>query len=199
MRPHHGLAALLLVLAGCSAPLASDTVAPGQASAAATPHSRASGAPAATGPAFDHRDPGDSRAVLPDPISRALQTDALVLDCPGGVDRGRSLFARDWVGVHRADLDSDGRDEWILNGLHPCLRQQADDHAYWWVYAGEPATGSLRLLARALQGRALEVLPGDRGDLADLRMHLLNGRGEPLQLDLASDGARYVPAGHTEP
>lgn len=199
MRPHHGLAALLLVLTGCSAPLASDTAAPGRASAATTPHPRASGAPAATGPAFDHRDPGDSRAVLPDPISRALQTDALVLDCPEGVDRGRSLFARDWVGVHRADLDSDGREEWILNGLHPCLRQQADGHAYWWVYGGEEDAGTMQLLARALQGRVLEVLPGRHGGMADLRMHLVNGRGEPLQLDLASDGARYVPMGRLEP
>src|SRR5690606_8281594 len=122
MRPQHGLAALRLVLAGCSAPLASDTAAPGRAPAATTPHPRASGAPAATGPAVDHRDPGNARAVPPDPIGRALQADALVLDCPEGVDRGRGLFARNGVGVHRADLDSDGREEWILNGLPPWLR-----------------------------------------------------------------------------
>lgn len=199
MRPRHGLAALLLVLAGCSAPLASDAVSPGRASTAATSHSHASGIPASTGPAFDHRDPGDSRAALPDPISRALQTDALVLDCPQGVGGGRSRFARDWVGVHRADLDSDGSDEWILNGLHPCLRQEADDHAYWWIYGGEEDAGTMQLLARALQGRVLEVLPGRHAGMADLRMHLVNGRGEPLQLDLASDGARYVPMARLEP
>jgi len=198
MRPHHGLAALLLVLTGCSAPLANDTGAPGQASAAAS-HSRASGAAAGAGLAFDHRDPGDSRATLPDPISRALQTDALVLDCPEGVDGGRSLFARDWVGVHRADLDSDGSEEWILNGLHPCLRQEADDHAYWWIYGGEEDPGTMRLLARALQGRVLEVLPSRTDGMGDLRMHLVNGRGEPLQLDLASDGTGYVPAARVDP
>src|SRR5690606_37250794 len=64
-----------------------------------------------------HRDPGDTSVALPDAILRALQTDELVLGCADGVTDGRSRFARDWVGAHRIDLDADGGDDWILNGL----------------------------------------------------------------------------------
>ena len=198
IRLHHGFAALLLVLAGCSAPVGHDAAPPVQAPASGNPDAAAARRGAVDGLALDHRDPGDATMALPDAISRGLQTDALVLDCPGGAAGGRSRFARDWVGVHRVDLDSDGSREWILNGLHPCLRQQADGHAYWWVYVGE-GTGAPRVLARALQGRVLEVLPGGHGGVADLRMHLVNGRGEPLQLDLVNDGTGYVPAARVEP
>lgn len=197
-------AALLLLPSGCSASPEGT-----EATHAATPRpAAATGTPAApeTAPeaaaaavVLDHLDPGDAEAPLPDAISRALQTDALVLDCPEGVADGRSRFARDWVGVHRVELDAKGPAEWVLNGLHPCLRQQADDHAYWWIYTADPESGALRLLARALQGRRLEVRPSHHAGMADLRMHLVNGRGEPLQLDLASDGRRYVPAGQLQP
>lgn len=145
-----------------------------------------------------HRDPGDTSAALPDAILRALQTDELVLGCADGVTDGRSRFARDWVGAHRIDLDADGGDDWILNGLHPCLRQHADDHAYWWVYT-TTAGGSERVVLRARQGRQLEVLPSHHNGMADLRFHLINGRGQALQADYASDGERYVPAARVEP
>lgn len=166
---HLPLATLLLMLGGCSASAADPVV-------------------------LDHLDAGDTATPLPKAVSRALQTDALVLECPEGVVDGRSRFARDWVGVHRVDLDGDGHEEWILNGLHPCLRQQADGHAYWWIYAAGPTPDDERLLLRAWQARQLEVLPGRHAGMADLRAHLVNGRGQMLQSDLASDGERYVPA-----
>lgn len=179
------LGVLLAVLAGCNASPAAGALAASPAEPARTVR-------------LDHLDPGDTAAPLPEAISRALQTDELVLGCPEGVANRRSRFARDWVGVHRIDLDSDGRDEWILNGLHPCLRQQADDHAYWWVYSGDPA-GTQRVLLRARQARQLEVLPTRHNGMADLRAHLVNGRGQALQSDFASDGERYVGAARVEP
>ncbi len=147
---------------------------------------------AARGPVvIDHRDAGVPGTSIPDAIQRALHTDARVLECAAGVVDGRSRFAPDWVGVHRVDLDGDGNGEWILNGLHPCLRQPADDHAYWWIYTGH---APYRLLSRGQQGQQLEVRASRHAGLADLRLHLVNGRGQPLELDLASDGSGYVPA-----
>ncbi|MCE7031706.1 hypothetical protein LY625_03585 [Lysobacter sp. GX 14042] len=181
------LAVLLAVLAGCNAPPAAGALAP----PAPDPEP-------ADAVRLDHRDPGDTTTPLPEAISRALQTDELVLTCPGGVVDGRSHFARDWVGVHRVDLDGDGREEWILNGLHPCLRQQADDNAWWWIYSGD-AAGSQRVLLRARQARQLEVLPTRHNGMADLRAHLVNGRGQALRSDFASDGERYVAAARVEP
>lgn len=168
------LAAALFLQGGCTSPL------PAQ-----------DGTPVPRRVAVDHRDAGDPALPIPAAITRALHTDPRVLDCAQGVVDRRSQFARDWVGVHRVDLDGDGQGEWILNGLHPCLRQQADDHAYWWIYTGQ---APYRLLSRAQQGRQLEVLPTRHAGWADLRLHLLNGRGQPLELDLASDGSGYVPA-----
>lgn len=135
-------------------------------------------------------DPGDAGTPLAADITRALQTDELVLSCPG-VD-GAGGFARSWVGVHRLDLDSDGRDDWVLNGRHDCLRQPGGP-AYWWAYH-EGTDGSRRLLLRAEPARRLEVLSSSTGGFRDLRVHLASGRGQPLSAESRYDGRTYRPA-----
>lgn len=105
-------------------------------------------------------------AELPDDIERALQTDERVLDCPAGTRDGVSLFAEDWVAVQRIDLNDDARPDWLLRGLHPCLRR--DGGADWWLYAQQPQGRRLLGVQRGVQ--SLEVLPSRTGGWRDLRV-----------------------------
>lgn len=102
----------------------------------------------------------------PDDVARGLSTDARVLDCPGGVVEGRSAFDAGWVVAHAVDLDGDGRDDWLVEGRHPCL--SGEGGADWWVYAGDEA--GARLLAAAGRARTVDVLPRRDGGFSDLRL-----------------------------
>lgn len=122
---------------------------------------------------------------LPDDIARGLSTDARVLDCPEGMAGSRSAFAPDWVVAHAVDLDGDGPDDWVVEGRHACLAGPAGSR--WWVYAGAPE--GPRLVGALDEARALEILPAQRGDLADLRLRHADGS----DVRLRHDGDTYAP------
>ena len=112
---------------------------------------------------------GQEAAPLPADIVRALQTDERVLDCPGALAAGG--FAADWVRVRRVDLDGQGAVDWLVEGLHPCLRR--DGRADWWLYADDGP--QRRLLERIRDARAVEVLPAPAGAAAALRVETASG------------------------
>lgn len=132
---------------------------------------------AACGAASPARDDGQAppataqAQTLPADIQRALQTDERVLDCPQGQVDGHSAFAADWVRPRRVDLDDDGRADWLLEGVHPCLRR--DGAADWWIYA--ETAGGRRLLGRVRGARALDVLPARSRGHAELRVEDTEG------------------------
>lgn len=132
---------------------------------------------------------GDRNApatALPGNIARGLSTDARVLDCPDGITGGRSAFEPAWVTAHPLDLDGDGRDDWVVEGRHPCL--SGDDGADWWVYVNDGA--GVRLVAAAGRARSVEVMRARGGHFGDLRLERDAG---PLLLRYGA-GA-YAPAG----
>ena len=108
---------------------------------------------------------------LPNDIVRGLQTDARVLECPQGLRQGRSAFAADWVRSRRVDLDADGREDWLVEGVHPCLRR--DGLADWWIYA--EGDGGRRLIGHVRDARSLEVLPASGPGHAGLRVRTAEG------------------------
>ena len=139
---------------------------------------------------------GDRNAAataLPDDIARGLSTDARVLDCPDGTAGGRSAFEPGWVTAHPLDLDGDGRNDWVVEGRHPCLT--GDDGADWWVYAddgvGAGAGAGARLVATLGRARTVEILPATEGHFADLRLE----RGDAGPLLLRYEAEAYAPAG----
>ena len=109
--------------------------------------------------------------ALPADIVRGLQTDERVLDCAQGPQDGRSAFAADWVMPRRVDLDADGRADWLVEGVHPCLRRGGLSD--WWIYA-EGVEGR-RLLGRVRDVRALDVLPASGQGHAALRVTTTEG------------------------
>lgn len=116
-------------------------------------------------------DVGQPGVALPEAIVRALGTDERVLSCAEGTRDGTSLFMPDWVAVRRIDLDDDGRDDWIVNGRHACLRD--GDAAGWWVYADTADVP--RLLLAGAMATALEVLPARTQGFRDLRLQRTDG------------------------
>lgn len=156
--------------------------------AAPAPPSRARATPPVQRHARDDR--GEPSADLPDAIVRALGTDERVLACPGGTRADVSQFKVDWVGVRRIDLNQDGRKDWIVNGLHACLRTSYA--AYWWIYA-DSADGP-RVVLRAEPAATLEVLSSSTQGFRDLRMHLADGRGAALVAESHYDGTVYASA-----
>ncbi len=142
----------------------------------------------AAGPATDGVQDGRAGAqsqALPSDIVRALQTDERVLDCAQGRRDGRSAFASDWVRWRQPDLDGDGRADWLVEGVHPCLRR--DGAADWWIYADTP--DGRRLLGRVRDVHAVEALPARSQGYADLRVR--GAQGERI--------LRYRDDGYQEP
>lgn len=139
---------------------------------------------------YEQDDAGDASLALPPAIVRALETDELVLTCRDGTDDGTSRFKAAWVGVRRIDLNADGREDWIVNGRHRCLRTTYA--AYWWAYE-HTATGP-RMVMRAEPAAALDVLTSSTHGFRDLRMRVVNGRGAALVADTQYDGKSYVAA-----
>lgn len=105
-------------------------------------------------------------AGLPDDIERALQTDERVLDCPTGTRGGISAFDDGWVAVRRVDLNDDAQPDWLLRGVHPCLRRGG--LADWWLYAQAPE--GRRLLGTWRAARAVDVLRSQSHGWRDLRV-----------------------------
>ncbi len=110
-------------------------------------------------------------AGLPDDIERALQTDRHVLDCAAGTRDGVSLFDEDWVAVQRIDLNGDARADWLLRGVHPCLRR--DGLPDWWLYAEGPH--GRRLLGVQRAARSVEALRSRSQGWRDLRVRDASG------------------------
>lgn len=175
------LTALLALTTSCST-LPVQEEAPGAASAPAI-----EAASAAATQRYRRDDVGDPRLALPEDIDRALQTDERVLSCPAGTRNGVSQFARDWVGVRRLDLDADGRPDWIVNGLHRCLRRH--DAAYWWLYEETPR--GRRVLLRGAPAVTLVMLPARSSGYRDLEAHGSGGRGDRRIEGYRYDGERY--------
>ena len=135
---------------------------------------------AACGNAAPGQDAGGAAAPLPADIVRALQTDERVLDCPGAMAAGG--FAADWVRVRRVDLDGQGAVDWLVEGVHPCLRR--DGLADWWLYADDGA--QRRLLQAIRDARAVRVLGAPAGP-AVLRVETASG-ASVLRFDHAGSG-----------
>lgn len=190
------LPALLALTASCSTLPAQEGAPPGEAAPDAAD---VRGAPAVTTAAATQRyrreDEGDPRVALPEDIDRALQTDERVLACPAGTRDGISQFARDWVGVRRFDLNADGRPDWIVNGLHRCLRQP--DAGYWWLYEETPR--GRRVLLRGAPAATLVVLPTHSAGYRDLEAHVVSGRGAELIESYRYDGEGYRPTPFESP
>ncbi len=108
---------------------------------------------------------------LPASIARALGTDEHVLDCAQGTRDGVSRFQPDWVDTRRADLNDDGRIDWIVRGRHDCLRD--DEYAYWWAYVDEPA--GQRLVLPAAVANDLRTADTSTNGFRDLRLQLGDG------------------------
>lgn len=126
----------------------------------------------------------DSGAALPDDVARGLNTDERVLDCFTDADTGMVAFERSWFAVHRADLDADGRADWIVNSAQDCLRGSAE--GVWWLY--RDAGDSRRLLLRT-PGRALTLLSRRSVGFRDVE-----AEGAVDDLRFRYDGEHYVPA-----
>ncbi|WP_249476218.1 hypothetical protein [Luteimonas galliterrae] len=120
---------------------------------------------------------------MPASIVRALGTDERVLDCAQGTRNGVSQFQSDWVETQRADLNDDGRADWIVHGRHDCLRD--GDDAYWWAYADEPA--GQRLVLSAVAAQDLSVADTRTNGFRDLRAR--DGAGEEV---VRYDGSKYA-------
>ncbi len=69
------------------------------------------------------------------------------------------------------DLDGQGAVDWLVEGVHPCLRR--DGQADWWLYADDGP--QRRLLERIRDARAVEVLPAPAGAAAALRVETASG------------------------
>lgn len=177
------LTALLSLTASCST-LPAQQGAPARETASSVP-----GSPAVSAAAHRYRrdDEGDPRLALPEDVDRALQTDERVLSCPAGTRDGVSQFARDWVGVRQLDLNADGRPDWIVNGLHRCLRQP--DAGYWWLYEETPR--GRRVLLRGAPAATLVVLPARSFGYRDLEAHGTRGRGDERIESYRYDGEKY--------
>lgn len=192
------LSLLLALTASCSTLPAQPGAPPREA---ASNPADAPGSPAVTAApdTGTHRyrrdDEGDPRIDLPEDIDRALQTDERVLSCPTGTRNGVSQFARDWVGVRRLDLDADGRPDWIVNGLHRCLRQP--DAGYWWLYEETPR--GRRVLLRGAPAATLVVLPARSSGYRDLEAHGTRGRGDERIESYRYDGETYRSASVESP
>ncbi len=110
--------------------------------------------------------PDAPAASLPPAIARALGTDERMLDCAQGTRAGVSQFQPDWVKTQRIDLNADGRKDWIVKGLHACLRE--GDAPYWWAYADE-AVGQ-RLILSAAAAQDLQPADARTNGFRDLRL-----------------------------
>lgn len=128
----------------------------------ATPSSAESAA-SAPGAQAAANEPTDA---LPASILRGLGTDARVLDCAQGTRDGISQFGPDWVQAQRIDLNGDGRQDWIVEGRHACLRD--GEIPYWWAYADE--TAGPRLVLSSVAAQALQPAEARSGDFRDLRL-----------------------------
>lgn len=196
--PPGWLAALLvagLALAGCerAQPASAEAARAAPATSSATvppgpPGPPGDGADAVAGPPANSlrfvAGAPISGEPLADDIARGLSTDVRVLACDQGVVDGRSAFAPDWVLAHRVDLDDDGRDDWLVEGRHPCLGDA--DGADWWLYAeDEPGR---RLLLAAGRARVVEGLSSRSHGFRDLRLLREGDR----DLAVRYDGTAYV-------
>jgi hypothetical protein len=166
---------LLLLASACTQPsvdVATETE-PSRSDAASAPASASTSTSPSSEAAvrYAQDDAGQPGLTLPKDIVRALGTDERVLSCAEGTRDGVSQFAPDWVALRRIDLDNDGRDDWIVNGRHTCLRD--GDAAGWWVYA-ETADMPRLLLAGAMAS-TLEVLPARTKGFRDLRLQRRDG------------------------
>lgn len=170
-RRYCGACVLLLLASACTQPSAdvATATAPSRADAETTAASTSN--EDETSVHYAHDDPGQPGLALPDDIVRALGTDERVLSCAQGTRDGVSQFAPGWVAVRRIDLDDDGRDDWIVNGRHACLRD--GDAAGWWIYA---ETGDVpRLLLAGAMATTLEVLAARTQGFRDLRLQRADG------------------------
>ncbi len=104
--------------------------------------------------------------ALPASIVRALGTDERVLACAQGTRAGVSQFRPDWVETQRVDLDGDGRQDWIVEGRHACLRD--GETPYWWAYADEAA--GQRLILSSVSARTLRAAQTRTQGFRDLRL-----------------------------
>lgn len=131
---------------------------------------------------------GAQTTALPASIVRALGTDERVLDCAQGMRAGVSQFGPEWVRTQRIDLNADGRQDWIVEGRHACLRD--GDAPYWWIYADEAA--GQRLILSGTRARGLRPAATVTRGFRDLEL----SRGDAPTL-ARYDGAAYavsVPA-----
>ncbi|TKR29284.1 hypothetical protein FCE95_14065 [Luteimonas gilva] len=123
---------------------------------------------------------------MPASIVRALGTDERVLACAQGTRAGVSQFNPDWVKTQRVDLNDDGRQDWIVEGRHACLRD--GETPYWWAYADEAA--GQRLVLSSVTAQALQPVDARTDGFRDLRLRSAGG-----ETVARYDGTQYaIPA-----
>jgi hypothetical protein len=83
---------------------------------------------------------------LPADIRRGLNMDERSLSCFTNA-QGKVRFEEAWFAAMRIDLDGDGRPDWIVHSVHPCLG--GDGGVRWWVFRDFKGGRQLILAANA--------------------------------------------------
>lgn len=177
-RPYLGVAPLIL------AAWVTLSVAPGSAFEQAA----SEGSSSKTLRVFRSDEPTATRAVLPQDVVRGLGVDERTVECFLDETTGNIGFDSEWFAVYRFDLDADGRRDWLVRGVHDCLRH--DGVTLWWVYRETPDGRSdvLRVAADSL-----EVLASRRNGFHDLRRFVRMPDGHAAALLYRYDGSGYQP------
>jgi hypothetical protein len=110
-------------------------------------------------------------------LRRQLAADEDVKRCIAqkGMSNGSAAagIKRDWFVVYRMDLNSDGRDDWIVKSRNACL--MGANVGAWWVYQ-DTAQGQQRLLKT--HALSLEVRQTVSDGFSDLQSHRISGDGK---------------------
>jgi hypothetical protein len=121
------------------------------------------------------RHEGASPDKLTASLKRQLLKDADVMRCVAQTGAGAKQIKRDWFVVYRMDLNSDGRDDWIIKSRAACM--MGANVGAWWVYLDGAKSQQLLLKTNAL---ALEILQTTSHGFDDLLTHRVTGEGKDL-------------------
>jgi hypothetical protein len=124
------------------------------------------------------RHEGASPDKLTASLKRQLLKDADVMRClaqAGQAGAGAKQIKRDWFVVYRMDLNSDGRDDWIIKSRAACM--MGANVGAWWVYLDSAKSQQLLLKTNAL---ALEIRQTASEGFDDLLSHRVSGDGKDL-------------------
>lgn len=136
------------------------------------------------------RHEGASPDKLTASLKRQLLKDADVMRCIAQSGAGAKQIKRDWFVVYRMDLNSDGRDDWLLKSRAACM--MGANVGAWWVYLDSAKSQKLLLKTNAL---ALEIRQTASNGFDDLLSHRVTGDGKDLMQEFHFSPAQnaYLP------